>query len=56
MHSFDNLDKTDVGLSPSEAENLEAIVLSIVKATSWMDWWTFTANSMALRSSQRCAW
>ena len=38
MLSLDNLNKTGVILSSSEAEDLEVAVLSIVEATSWMDW------------------
>ena len=52
MRSFDNLAKTDIVLSSSEAEDLEAAVRSFVEATSWIDWWTFTAKSMALQSFQ----
>ena len=37
MRSFDNLNKTDVILSSSEAEDLEAAVRSNVEATFWMD-------------------
>ena len=51
MRSFDNLNKTDVILSSSEAEDLEAAVWSIIKATPWMDWWTFAMKSMAVKSS-----
>ena len=51
MKSFENLNKTDVNLSSSEAEDLEAAVRSIIEATSWMDWWTFTMKSMAFKSS-----
>ena len=51
MHSFDNLNRTDVILSSSEEEDLEAAVWSIVEATSWMDWWTFAMKSLALKSS-----
>ena len=53
MRFFNNLAlaKTDVVLSSSEAEDLEAAVRSIVEVTSWMDWWTFT-KSISLQSSQ----
>ena len=34
---FDNLNRADVILSSSEAEDMEAAMLSIVEATSWMD-------------------
>ena len=51
MRSFENLNKTGVILSSLEAEDLEAVVWSIIEATSWMDWSTFTIKSMALKSS-----
>ena len=39
LHYWDNLNKADVILSSSEAEDMEATLKSIVEATSWMDWW-----------------
>ena len=45
MRSSENLNKIDVMLSSSEAEDLKAAVCSIVEATTWMDWWTFTEVS-----------
>ena len=55
MRSFDNLNKTDVILSSSEAEDMEAAMWSIVEATSWMDWWRFAMKSLALKySSDAC--
>ena len=51
IRSFENMAKTDVSLSSFEAEELQEAAWSIVEATSWMDWWTLTARSMALRSS-----
>ena len=52
MSSFDDLAKTNVVLSSSEAEDLEVASRSIVETTSWMDWWTFSAKSMALWTSE----
>ena len=37
LRSFENLNKTDVILSSSETEDFEAVVRSIIEATSWMD-------------------
>ena len=37
MHSFDNLNKTDIILSSFKAEDMEAAMPPIVKVTSWMD-------------------
>ena len=51
MKSFNNLNKSNVVLSSSEAEDLEAAVLTLIEATSWMNWWKFAARSMALSSS-----
>ena len=48
VQSFENLNKTDVILSSSEAEDLTAAVWSIVEATFWMDWWNFAMKLMAL--------
>ena len=58
MWSFDNLDKTDVILSSSEAEDLKAAVSSIGEATFWMDWWTFAMKFISLNSSSevRLVW
>ena len=39
--TFDNLKKTDVTWSSTEAEDMEAALQSIVEITSWMDWLTF---------------
>ena len=35
--SFDNLNRTDVILFSSEAEDMEAAMRAVVEATSWMD-------------------
>ena len=51
MISFDNLNRMDVILSSSEAEDMKAAMQSIVEATSWMDWWTFSLKSPVLQSS-----
>ena len=51
MHSFENLNKTDVIFSLSEAEDMEAAIRAIVETFSWMDWWTFSMKSLALKSS-----
>ena len=51
LRSFDNLNRTDVILSSSEAEDMEAAMQSIVEATTWMDWWTFAMKSLAFQSS-----
>ena len=37
MRFFENLDKTDVVLSSTEAEDLEVAARTIVEWTSWMD-------------------
>ena len=55
MWSFNNQKKTDVILSSFEAKDLEAAVQSIIEACSWMDWWTFAMESMALKSSSEAA-
>ena len=52
LRSYDNLNKTDVNLSSSEAEEMEAALQSIIEATSWMDWWTFAMKSLALQSTK----
>ena len=51
MHLFDNLNKTAVVFSGSEVEELEAAVRTIVEATSWMGWWTYSAKSLTLMDS-----
>ena len=51
LQSSDNLNRTDVILPLSEADDMEAAVHSIVEATSWMAWWTFAMKSLALQSS-----
>ena len=38
MRSFDNLNKMDVILVSSEAEDMEAAMLCVVEATTWVDW------------------
>ena len=50
MSTFDKLNNPDVILSSSEAEDLETAVQPIIKATSWMDWWTFAMKALALKS------
>ena len=52
MHSFDNLNKTDVILSSSEAKDMEAAMRSIVEATSW---WSFVMKSLVLKSSSNAS-
>ena len=49
--SFENLKKTDIIWCSTEAEDMEAALRSIVGATSWMDWWTLTMKSLALKST-----
>ena len=51
MISFYNLNKTDVVIVASETEDLEATARTIMEATSWMDWWTYSAKSLALSDS-----
>ena len=51
LHSYDNLNNTDVILSLSEAEDMEAALRSITEATSWMGWWTYAMKSLALQLS-----
>ena len=51
LHSFDNLNKTDVIWSSTEAEDMEAALHSIVEATPWMDWWTFALWPLVLKST-----
>ena len=51
MCFFENLNRTDVVLSSTEAKDMEVEVCTIVEATSWLDWWTFDAKSMAINSS-----
>ena len=48
---FENLNRMDVILFFYEAEDTKAAMWSILEATSWMDWWTFTIKSLALKSS-----
>ena len=50
MRSFENLNRMDVILSSSEAEDVEAAMRSIVEATSWMDWWMFSMKFLAHKS------
>ena len=55
MRSFNNLNRTNVILSSSEAEDMESAMRPIVEATSWMDWQTFATKSLALQlSSDAC--
>ena len=49
LRTFDNLNKTDVIWSSTEAEGMEAALRSTVEATSWMDWWTFAMIFLALK-------
>ena len=49
---FKNLVNKDVVLLSSEAEDLVTAIRSIIEATSWMNWWTFTVKFMAPRFSQ----
>ena len=51
IRSYENLNKADVVLSSSEAEDLEAAACTVIEATLWMDWWTFVAESMTLQGS-----
>ena len=51
LSSFENLNKTDVTWSSTEAEALEAALRSIVEATSWMGWWTYAMKSLSLKST-----
>ena len=51
LHSFGNLNKTDIIWSSTEAEELEAALRSVVEATSWMDWWTYAMKSLSLKST-----
>ena len=51
MRSFDNLNKTGIILSSSEAKDMEAAMRSIVEVTCWMDWWMFAMKSLALKST-----
>ena len=46
--SFNSLIKIDVVFLYSEAEDLEVTARTIVEAVLWMDWWTFSAKSLAL--------
>ena len=52
LRSFDILNRTNVIWSSCEAEDMEAAMHSIVEASSWMDWWTFAMQSLALQSSR----
>ena len=49
MCSFDNLNKTEVLFSASEVEELEAATRTVVEAMSFIDWWTQSPKSLALR-------
>ena len=49
--TFDNLNKTYVIWSSTEAKEMEAALRSIIEATSWMDWWIFAVKSLALKST-----
>ena len=52
LRSYENLNKTDVIWSSTEAEDIEAALKSIVEATSRMDWWTFVMKSLSLKSTK----
>ena len=49
---FKNMVNKDVVVLSSEVEDLETAIRSIIEATSWTDWWTFTFKFMAPRFSQ----
>ena len=49
MKSFDDFSKTDVAFSSSKIDDLEAAARTLLEATSWMNWWTYAAKSLALR-------
>ena len=50
MKSFYNLNKTEEVISSSEVEDLEAAPSTLLEATTWMDWWTYAAKSLAIYS------
>ena len=51
LQSFDNLNKTNIIWSSTEAEDMEAAARSIMEATFWMEWWIFAMRSLALKST-----
>ena len=51
MRLFDNFHKMDVVFSASEVEDLEAAARTIIKAASQLDWWTYSARSLAVLGS-----
>ena len=52
MRSYENVNKIDVVLSSSEAEDFEMAALTFMDATSWMGLWIFAAKSVSLRISE----
>ena len=53
MRFFKNLKETDDVFSAFEVENLETTTRTVVEATLWMDWWTCSATSLALRDMSK---
>ena len=52
LRIWDNLNKMDIIWSSAKAKDVEAALKSIVKATSWIDWWTFAMKSLLLKSTK----
>ena len=40
-----------LGCTPGKTEEMEASLRSVVKATSWMDWWTHAMKFLSLKSA-----
>ena len=40
-----------LGCAPRKAEEMEATLRSVVKETSWIDWWTYAMKFLSLKST-----
>ena len=55
MKSFDKLIKKDIVFSSSKTKDLETVVRTLLEKTSWVDWWTYAAKSLAFRNKSDVA-
>ena len=55
MKSFENLNKTDMVFSSSEVKDMEIAVRTLHEVTSWMDWWFYVAESIAICNNSNTA-
>ena len=53
IKSFEDLNKTDMVFSSSKVEDLKAAERTLLKVTSWIDWWFYAAKSLAMQDIRR---